>query len=235
MAFERKQTNPLISSRDSKTGDYLVRLDKSVIERVPDPFVFQVGDILHNMRVSLDYLTFSIVKPDPNVWKWVENTQFPIARREETNWDALVGSRLRGVSQEVRSAFQDLQPSNRWDTEHLPHPLFALDALENVHKHRHLLSAEPIVKIMGAAFWVGAVDMTKAQWGVGASPSDENPVVFRLPLNPNDPEPRVQIRAPIIVCFDKKGVGRGAPVVSLLEHISNHIRRNVFPKLEKYV
>lgn len=230
--FESAQAYPLIGNREGTAGEYVLRFDKSHVQPIPDDWVFQIGDVIHNMRVSLDYLAFSIVKPPPDD-DIIRRVSFPIVR-ESKDWPGRAGHCLPGITDEIGRAFERLQPYHGLSGDR-PEPLFVLDALENVHKHRHLLTAGLASTSMGYVGW-GNPNFTHVRWGVGAGPLDDRAEVVRLRLiNPTETEPNRKFKATVKVCFRKEGVARGLPVPDLLEYVRDHIRDVVFRDLKKFL
>jgi hypothetical protein len=235
ITFENKKPYPLVGDPDSTTGEYVMRFPDTEIESFPDDWGFQIGDILHNIRVALDYLTFSIVKPPSTDEDLIVATQFPIVTSPEGQkaWPSVADRRIRTVSPVVRDAFEKLQPYHGPSGSQY-HPLFILNTLENVHKHRKLL-------ITG----FGNVSIHSVGWGtrnfeiIGytfRSSFNKGDEVTRLRLlNPSDTEPNHQFNLPLCVCFDREGPARGLPVRVILESIHDYTRDVVFPTLEPFL
>ena len=91
------------------------------------------GDLMHNLRSSLDYLVYQLVRlngHDPD-----ERTAFPIfgdpPRRTFANASE---DALRGVADEPKALIEELQPYNRTDAER--DALVAVRKFSNRDKHR---------------------------------------------------------------------------------------------------
>src|SRR5690242_6162326 len=107
-AFASKHPNVLVTKLDSHSGEQVVVLRPRRLPMMDDwPLI--IGDALHNMRVALDYLTFSIVKPAVANWELTRKTQFPICKRRE-DWAGAAAHRLSTLDKAVRDAFEELQP-----------------------------------------------------------------------------------------------------------------------------
>lgn len=114
-------------SRWKQNGDY------------PDfePLAVIFGDMLYNLRASLDYIVWQLVlvndkKPDAG------NTGFPCIRNSK-DWKSAVGSQLKGVAKSWVDEIKKLQP---FDPRHREdpafHPLALLNDANNVNKHQLL-------------------------------------------------------------------------------------------------
>jgi hypothetical protein len=94
------------------------------------------GDMLYNLRATLDYLVWQLVLL--NNTQPTANNSFPCVRRE-VNWNSAVGRQLSGVSTNWIEEIKKLQPfdaTHSGPPEH--HSLALLDEANNVNKHRLL-------------------------------------------------------------------------------------------------
>jgi hypothetical protein len=230
-AFIKQHPAVLVTKYDGTTGENIVTLR---LRRLPimDEWTFMIGDTLHNMRVALDYLTFQIVKPPLTDMRLVKRTQFPICDARD-DWAGLAGNRLPGVSDDVRNAFEDLQPYHGRHSPRLE-PLLVLDALENVHKHRHLLDAFPAITSQGFTGDSSKIRFTTT--GIPIGPLENGVELYRYVfVDPNDTKTELKFQAVTDVRFDRDGPARGHVVVAALKEIRDHIRNEVFPKLEPFL
>lgn len=230
-AFAKQHPAVLVTRYDYNTAENVVSLRIRPLPMMDD-WTFLIGDTLHNMRVALDYLTFKIVKPPLTDRKSVRSTQFPICNRPE-DWKGIASHRLPGVSDEVRNAFNALQPYHGTHAPRLE-PLFVLDALENVHKHRQLLDANPAITAQGFTGSPDKVRFTTA--GIPTGPLANDTELYRYVfVNPDDTKTDLKFNAVTHVCFDREGPARGQIVVTALREIRDHIRNDIFPALERFV
>jgi hypothetical protein len=100
------------------------------------PLAAIFGDMLYNLRASLDYLVWQLVLL--NNAQPASNNSFPCIQ-EEKNWKSAVGSQLKGVAQNWVEEIKKLQP---FDPSHTgapeQHYLALLDEANNINKHRLL-------------------------------------------------------------------------------------------------
>jgi hypothetical protein len=114
-------------SRWKQKGDY------------PDfePLAVIFGDMLYNLRASLDYIVWQLVFAN-NCIPDAGNTGFPCIR-DSKDWKSAVGSQLKGVAKEWLGEIKKLQP---FDPGHhgdpATHPLALLNDANNVNKHQLL-------------------------------------------------------------------------------------------------
>lgn len=98
-------------------------------------FSLHFGDMLYNLRASLDYLVWQLALA--NNATPTDRHAFPCVC-EEAGWDSAVGDRLKGIERRWIDAIGDLQPfhaAKRGDDARL-HWLAMLHHLNNVNKHR---------------------------------------------------------------------------------------------------
>jgi len=102
-----------------------------------EPLALIFGDMLYNLRASLDYIVWQLVlanneRPDAG------NTGFPCIRNSK-DWKSVMRSQLRGVAGPWVNEIKKLQP---FDSQHKEdpafHPLALLNNANNVNKHQLL-------------------------------------------------------------------------------------------------
>jgi hypothetical protein len=95
------------------------------------------GDILGNLRTTLDYLVWQLVLAAGN--KPGRYNTFPVITRSK-DWDVQSVSALRGVDERWVEEIKNVQPFRRQEHREL-HPLVLLEEGNNLHKHRFLPAA----------------------------------------------------------------------------------------------
>jgi hypothetical protein len=144
---------------DDRNSEYVFRL--SHVPTVPPVLSAIIGDAIHNLRVSLDYLAWQLViatgKKPPN-----GATSFPVRKkRPDADRTGLTLPTIEpGVSNDVQALLDQIQPYQRTKPE--SHDLEVLRTLDNNDKHHDLL-----VTI------VGVKDNIMTWWG-DAEPSAFN-------------------------------------------------------------
>ena len=97
------------------------------------PLSLMFGDMLYNLRASLDYLIWQLIlvnRATPG-----QSAAFPCVRKRD-NWRSAVNSQLKGVGTQWIPEIKSLQPFNQDPPEQ--HMLALLDQANNVNKHRLL-------------------------------------------------------------------------------------------------
>jgi len=125
------------SQQDMNTGEHVIygqiTTDPPVLEWAP-----LIGDFLHDLRSSLDHIAWaltdkSLPPPDPRAW---DRVSFPIVEKEP-DWGSAVGRSLWGVDQKLHARFKAQQPFATGPTAPDREPLFILNRLWNIDKHRY--------------------------------------------------------------------------------------------------
>lgn len=218
-----------------------------VREQPPKQLRVMIGDFLHNLRSSLDTLA-DILATDPSTGEVPKGTEFPVFVDRvfffKTSKKGVPdrGSglyKIRGMDRGPQTMIKWLQPYRRIN-DPKGHPLWKLQALNIGDKHRrpHLTGAI----LEGSEFGINTLrdlNLDIHHWGLRASsgPFKHGTTVGSVSFTIAGPNPEMQVDTDFTfdVAFDPKGVTGGAPVVATLTELRNFVRRNVFPKLEKFV
>jgi hypothetical protein len=104
---------------------------------VPFRIPLIIGDCLQNMRSSLDYLVWELVKA--NGGKPGQSQMFPVCLTQEGFKEAKKNGRLKDVDPRASLLIEGLQPFNEEESKRSRHVLAVLDKLTNVNKHRHVI------------------------------------------------------------------------------------------------
>lgn len=124
---------------NSATGqiDVIARLAQP-----PEIISLVLGDASHNTRSALDHLVYQLVLSNPERPNTVPNkdTMFPICDTAEGYRKQIERGRLRGVTEEAAKLIDSFQPYHfrEQGEDFTKHPLWVLDKLENIDKHRRL-------------------------------------------------------------------------------------------------
>lgn len=127
--FQEADSHSIDAHTDSESGAYLLRVQPNA---VPPKISAIVGDVLSNLRPTLDYLVYALAYLDSDSPQ--EGTQFPICDTA-TKFKGKRKTWLTGLSPEHVAAVEDLQPYDGRD-ELLW--LRTLRDLSNPDKHKHL-------------------------------------------------------------------------------------------------
>ena len=103
---------------------------------IPARFGLIVGDVLQNLRSSLDYLVWELVLAANN--QPSEKNMFPICSTVESFDQQIKRHRLDGVSPDAVAEIKTLQPYHLGQ-DFSKSILWAVDELTNINKHRRIL------------------------------------------------------------------------------------------------
>jgi hypothetical protein len=134
----------IYSEYDPQTGWHTLRwqaLREPPLERLALVF----GDMISNLRTTLDYLAWQLVLATGN--RPGRRTGFPVVRRAK-DWEVQSRTTLRGVGQQWLAEIESRQPYHRPERPSI-HPLAILDHVNNLNKHRFLPAALVSVEQLG--------------------------------------------------------------------------------------
>jgi len=118
----------------------------------PPPIIgLLVGDCVHNLRSALDHIVYALISTNPAKPDGVPDTRtmFPIRdTREGYLHQVTKQRRIHGAPEAVATLIDSLQPYHARDKglDHTAHPLWILDKLENIDKHRRLMLASGVAR-----------------------------------------------------------------------------------------
>jgi hypothetical protein len=205
-----------------------------------------VGDFFHNLRSSLDHLARGLVltegnrprdeQPDP--------TSFPIRRGERRGGLRISG----GAHPDALALVERMQPYHAGN-RYKEHPLFLINDLNNVDKHRslHLVTAAVVGAEMSMAF-------KNSGEGIMSGPMEPGPLydgahigTFGLVtissetgevVESSDPGPDVELLAHLNVCVTLGEVGmppnEAMPVQDRLYELLRYVREDVVPLFDPF-
>jgi hypothetical protein len=109
---------------------------------VPDSWGLMVGEVMHHLRSILDNTIWQLVLANDRVPN--QFTEYPIARDSEW-FTSRAPKKLRGVSAEVYTIIEKLQPHCRADVDYRKHPLWLIHELDIIDKHQivHVAAVVP--------------------------------------------------------------------------------------------
>ena len=135
------QTNGSILSELDPHDKSRGNLKFHVLRQPPLKLAAIVGDVVHNLRCSLDYIVEELVKR--NGHQPTFQHQFPICVDKNAFEQALKKGRLYGVHEKAVWAIEQFQPYHLSDAAQKRHPLKWLHILSNRDKH-HVLAVSAL-------------------------------------------------------------------------------------------
>lgn len=198
---------------------------------LPTEVSFIAGDVLHNLRSTLDHLAWQLARTtgattpafplgDDSYSESWRRLLFPL-RPKPQQGDSLLPERLRALHPDLKAFLRDIQPFVASDEPRLA-TVWMLNELSNVDKHRIALEAVPslyetktltiTIPIAGPREqkWecVGVPRMLKGELLLATVWFDKVPLLA----------PRVELEHSIRVAFDDGlGILPGMPVITTLE------------------
>lgn len=222
----------IISKYDPDSG--LCRLTADFPKVAPALSVI-IGDCLHNMRSSLDHLIWQLVIN--NGRRPSKANQFPISNHAIGFKGQLMRDRLCGVHLKAKTLIDALQPYRRGQPDCDLHPLWALNELANLDKHRTLA----LVTVVSFGYDVdfkprdGTVGPFRINM-VGANIADGADIIGIRPEHPPadiSDEMDVDSQGSFLVTLqDPPTVGRD--VRTVLQEILDFVRQEVSPRFEPF-
>lgn len=190
-----------------------------VSRNVPLEWSGLLGDIVHNLRASLDYLAWQLVLANDGTPS--TSTQFPVC------WDtARYNSLKRGIvktyGKRAAAIFDTLQPCNASDG-YSSHWLYALHKLDIRDKHQLLNVVGCAVRRQQFSMGAPGQDVHIERMVVGGpdirSPLADGAELYRYRLGQATPNVQVQGEFSFDVAFEQAGPGQGEPVLPFLDRL----------------
>jgi hypothetical protein len=192
----------------------------------PEPplrFSAIAGEVIHQLRSSLDYLIRALVIE--NNQSPTERHQFPVCTTREKYEAAIKARRIEGVAASAAATVESLQPYTDAKTADT-HTLRVLQDLDNTDKHRLLVVVTAVASLNDVVFQemdrdVVITDMSPPQWPL--RPSEHGTKALTITFN--RPEPGVQMtgKASYQIAFDEFGPFREQPVIERLQEMRDRV------------
>jgi hypothetical protein len=230
-AYTKKNPTVVVTQYDSETGEMVASLRVRNLPETAD-WTFRIGDAVHALRVSLDYLAFGIVTSRPHTLK-IEKVAFPICN-DPSKYPGLEGRRIgKELPAEIRAVIESFQPYNRQHSPE-PEPLLSLDTLENIHKHRRLLIAEFLATDLSQIGHSDKIQITSISLPAGIL--KDGTELYRYKVTDSlHAEDDVKFQFRSYVSFNEPGPMERLIVVREIKRIRDHIRDDIFPALEPFL
>jgi len=234
-AFLRSKPYRIVGEKDVQAWEYVQRVYLNV--PFPSSWPLLIGDALHNMRCGLDHIVYSIAVKAGPVGD-TEKIQFPIFRTEAGFHSKRARQFIRLLPTAAKDAVESLQPYQGLygDDGSYTHPLWHLQRLNSVDKHRHFIIHGTRPPSMSVRIISGIVPNSwPVAFGVGG-PMPDGAEILRAKMIPGfEGEPEVKTHITPSIGIGDPSLGANIFLLETLEDIENHIRDVVFPKLEPFL
>jgi hypothetical protein len=196
---------------------------------IPARFGLIVGDVLQNLRSSLDYLVWELVLAANS--QPTEKSMFPICSTVEFFEEQIRRHRLDGVSPDAIAEIKSVQPYHLGQ-DFNKSILWALDELANINKHRRILLTNLMATTVARENFV----IQDGQLWVHHAPGpvqvfDSNTQFGPFPIIDGKVHVDTQIAAAI--AFDE-GPAKGIEVSFCAGYWSYFVLKTILPRFEKF-
>ena len=181
------------------------------IKKVPGQAGLILGDCIQNLRSTLDYLVAELALANGTIPN--RKHMFPIAMNVEQHRNDFKGEKLRGINPVAVGLIEAIQPC--WMTEPKDSPLYVIDELTNLNKHRR-----PIV--------------TGIQ-GTTAPPIGNMPHIVGIVRGADKPGSPVTEHVFRLWVGLAEEPAMNAEVVTLVEILTAHLRNVILPLFEQFL
>lgn len=231
------EVNPYgsVPNIDAKTGEYVIRLTKDVVQPPVDEWSPIIGDAAHNLMSALDHLVCQLSILNGGDAE-CDGTMFPIWDRDTPDVQRQIKRRIKSLLDDDQRIIRELQPYNRGSVDLAQaDPLWLLFRMDVIDKHRrmHLVNSALYDAVPFVAPGYTITNLIRSE---GTKAGDE---ILRFRATQNPTLPTEQDSDPHVIMAIKFGPGSG-PLTnrsarSELPLIWRYVRDHVFPKFEHRV
>jgi hypothetical protein len=201
---------------------------------IPEHIPLIIGDCVHSLRCSLDYLVWELVLAAGNQPQ--ECNQFPICSTREAFDNSTIRrgkrgerSSLLGVSPEAFAEIESLQPYNTCKGIEEQHCFTVLQQLSNIDKHRRIPLT--VARVGG---WNTVVDASGTEIHGFATPRDDGAeAILSVPGAVSGQKVQVQSAIAVFIAFDER-IASDADVRVVLRAIGASIEDVALPRFERF-
>lgn len=231
-----------------RPGYYQYSIHSSCPNIPLDPFALIIGDVLHNLRSSLDHLVYALALNYTGSLseEVARNLQFPIFGDKDWNGKMGVGNArfernrkawIGAIHPEAQAFIKNLQPYHKGNA-FAEHALWKFHQLSNLDKHRLLLtSASRIGKVSLDPAKCVNVDTESVIVDFSGGPIKTNTEIVRCSFLPINPDRKVDVNfvPSLDIVFKCGSVVDEKRVLDVFAAIYNFIAIDVYKPLSKYL
>ncbi len=235
---EYRGRKPFTVLREVDPGDARLRFGFFLTELPPAHLSVVIGDIVNNLRSSLDHLAWQLVIANGGTPRTSPpTTQFPLhGSRTMSNGKLRKIEVAGGVAPKALAVVESLQPYHRVQDPG-KHPLALLAELSNIDKHRTLHTATMGNRDIEVTLVRDDGERIK---GIAAEgPVRHRDVVAIFPFTFDDLHPilaelSIEIRGSNFISLRDPGPWGDQPVTLLLEGLLNYVTDSVVSRFERF-
>ncbi len=199
-----------------------------VKEEPPPRLSVILGDCVHNLRSSLDYVAWQLVIANGGVPD--DNTAFPIWDRKPRD-GVFAPKSCAGMSKDALALIEGMQPYQAGDRAR-QHVLWFVRELSNTDKHRTLNLTAASVSGMNVRLFVGSREHTAIIPG-GIFRHRAEVASFPIPADVMERDyVKVESRGDSFIALKDVGPWGEEPILRLLEQAYRLIRFGLLPQIE---
>jgi len=205
------------------------------VGRTPEHLAIELGDVLYNLRSALDHLAFALAQKHsgPLNQREAKEVQFPICHNKKEYFRKERERRIGKISPAAQTEIDGFQPYNAGD-RYESHPLYLLNELNIIDKHRSLL--------LMLAHHIGTIipipqptkNLASFRYVSNAGLLQGKTEVAHYLVTANDAEMKMNLR-PMVQVSLADGFPTGSDVTDTIRDIRNFISQTVFPKLRPFL
>jgi hypothetical protein len=204
------------------------------VGRPTDDISVTVGDVLYNLRSTLDHLAFALAEKHSGALNAGEarQVQFPILHKEE-NICHEYARRIGKIAPAARAVIDGLQPYKAGN-QYVSDSLYLLDELHVRDKHRSLLLIlnHQLANVIPASQPVAHVEYIRFIGPAGLLEAKTKIAEYRVSID--DPKVQMKLGASFEISFADP-IAKGRYVSDTLREFRDYIARTVVPALRRFL
>ena len=183
------------------------------LQRIPESIPLRLGDAVHNLRSTLDYIAYEMVRSNGKTP--TRDTHFPIGDPAKEHKPSFGKTAVKGMSVDAQRMIVMLQPNNSCDST-----LWNLHSLDIADKHRLLVTAQ----------------LASQAWGVDAFGSgndlyfDQNTAVregyeiVNIPDSTFERQKLDDFKLVLDIAFGDAEILQGQSIIETLHNMANRVK-----------
>jgi hypothetical protein len=240
----------LVENLNAQTGEYV--LEAKLTKPPCDSWPLLIGDAVHNLRSALDHIAYTLAlngyqiqNPGamipPNHQKRI---QFPIvatsndpARNVEQFYAQVIIGQLRYVPGPAATCIESLQPYKRSPTDPASDPLWIVNELDVIDKHRKLHAVAVANPVQGFSIGQGGGTVEIKDMEISGGTVESDRVLMRFTIGSQTTMPLHMERqfARYVALADGPVGATTGEVVSILRGLVENVKNTVVRELTQFL
>jgi hypothetical protein len=228
-AFRESKPYRTITKKDPQTGDYIVRLQS--LRRPPDTLSPLIGDILFNLRSSLDHVVYALAVLNGATISQREASEYPVFP-DAAKFASAAPGKIGALRSEAQAIIERSQPYNAPDPS--KHLLRVLHDLNRIDKHRLLHVVQTVSNRSDMVVEVNGQVVRLMMQEPPPGGFQNNAIIARYHV-PGAPKVNMEPEVACDVCFGSGTQAEGESVTKLLRTIRDQLWMKVLVPLERFM